>query len=200
MWRLLQLADGAFPTGGFVHSGGLEAAVQLGEVADARAFAEAVVWQTATAALPFVRRGHRARGAALAQVDAEADAFLVNHVANRASRAQGRALAATCARAFAIDVGTPRGHLAPIQGAVCAALGLDLDAAFMLALHGAARGALSAAVRLGIVGPLEAQAIHAGLPFAAALGAVPDAPAHTAPIIELVSALHDRLYSRMFQS
>ncbi|HZH77778.1 MAG TPA: urease accessory protein UreF, partial [Archangium sp.] len=31
-WRVLQLADSAFPTGGFAHSGGLEAAVQQGEV------------------------------------------------------------------------------------------------------------------------------------------------------------------------
>ena len=29
---LLQLADSAFPTGGFAHSGGLEAAYQLGEI------------------------------------------------------------------------------------------------------------------------------------------------------------------------
>ena len=35
MWRVLQLADAAFPAGGFAHSAGLEAAVQLGAVADA---------------------------------------------------------------------------------------------------------------------------------------------------------------------
>ena len=31
-WLLWQLADSAFPTGGFAHSGGLEAAWQHGEV------------------------------------------------------------------------------------------------------------------------------------------------------------------------
>ena len=37
MWLVLQLADAAFPTGGYVHSGGLEAAAQAGAV-DLRAF------------------------------------------------------------------------------------------------------------------------------------------------------------------
>jgi urease accessory protein len=31
-WLLWQLADSAFPTGGFAHSGGLEAAWQHGEI------------------------------------------------------------------------------------------------------------------------------------------------------------------------
>ena len=32
MWMVLQLADSAFPTGGFAHSAGLEAAAQAGEI------------------------------------------------------------------------------------------------------------------------------------------------------------------------
>ena len=91
MWRLLQLSDGGYPTGGFVHSGGLEAIAALGELSDIRALVVDAAWQHGHGALPLVRRAH-AEPAALPELDAAADAFLVAEPANRASRAQGRAL------------------------------------------------------------------------------------------------------------
>src|SRR5690348_11706297 len=99
-WLLLQIADSTFPTGGFAHSSGLEAAVQLGELAKdeegLRAFCEESLWQTGFSALPFVAATH-ASPHEVEQHDALAQAFLSNHVANRASRAQGRAFIATAA-------------------------------------------------------------------------------------------------------
>jgi urease accessory protein len=73
-------------------------------------------------------------------------------------------------------------------------------------LHAGLRGVLSAAVRLGIVGPLEAQQIQAAR--APVLDAVlatcgvldVDDAAMTAPLLELFGALHDRLDGRLFQS
>ncbi|MFP2912429.1 urease accessory protein UreF, partial [Pyxidicoccus sp. 3LFB2] len=60
-WRVLQLADSGFPTGGFAHSGGLEAAVQAGEVRGAselRRFVRELLWQAGHGALPLLGAAH----------------------------------------------------------------------------------------------------------------------------------------------
>jgi urease accessory protein len=73
-------------------------------------------------------------------------------------------------------------------------------------LYGTARGVLSAAVRLGIAGSYEAQRLqHACGPWLDDIarrceGLSSDDLAQTAPIVDLLQAGHDRLYSRLFQS
>ena len=127
---------------------------------------------------------------------------------------QGRAFLATCVRVWpgdrvrAIDTGARqlRGHHAPIAGAVLAALDVPLDTAQRLLLYLAARGMLSAGVRLGIVGPYAAQRLQVdcGRDVEEVLADCsplrdPDI-AQTSPILDLLQAGHDRLYSRLFQS
>ena len=216
-WRLLQLADSAFPSGGFAHSYGLEVAVRLGEVrsrAELERFARDALWQAGRAALPLVGAAHEApeRFAAL---DARANAFLTNPVAQRASRVLGRGFLEACQRAFpdagagalraALRDGAP-GHFAPVFGATARALGLSRDEAAELFLYLTLRGVLSAAVRLGACGPFEAQATQDALAPAldavlAACATLPlEALAQPHPLWDLFASTHDRLYSRLFQS
>jgi urease accessory protein len=216
---VLQLADAAFPTGGFAHSGGLEALVQAKEVAspaDVERFCAETIDQTTSSSLPFVGAAHAGGLARLAELDALAAATLWSHVAARASAAQGKALVDVAARAFRVAdleaararvlAGELHGHIAPAWGFVTQALGVAREDAYRTYLHLALRGVLSAGVRLGVCGPTEAQAIQfraAGaleraLARGLALGL--EDVAQTAPIVEVFQGTQDRLYSRLFQS
>jgi urease accessory protein len=214
---LWQLLDSAFPTGGFAHSHGLEAAVQLGAVAgraDLARFAEESVRSAAAFALPHLAAAH-ASPARLAAVDRRVDAFTPSHVASRASRAQGEALLRAASAAFGGEVAALSRlarrerlpcHLAPVEGAVLSLLGVSLADARRAFVFGQLRGLASAAVRLGLVGPLEAQALQAELApeaeraAAASEGVALEDAAQTTPLHDLYQGHQDRLYSRLFRS
>jgi urease accessory protein len=217
-WRILQLADSAFPTGGFSHSAGLEAAAQLGEVSEPaalRTFIEGVLWQAGHGALPFLH-GAYVENRDAATLDTWCEAFLSNHVANRASRTQGRTLVATLARIFpdealqhlhtAVRERTLKAHHAPMFGLTLRILAIPLEQAQELFLHLTLRGVSSAAVRLGLLGPHEAQRLQHELASVQSAvlercGALRlEALSQPSPLIDLLGATHDRLYSRLFQS
>jgi urease accessory protein len=73
-------------------------------------------------------------------------------------------------------------------------------------LHCGLRGVVSAAVRLGIVGPHAGQRLQGrqGATLERAIVSSSDSTveqaASTAPVLDLLGALHDRLYARLFQS
>jgi urease accessory protein len=216
-WILWQLADSAFPSGNLAHSAGLEAAVQFGEVGDAgslRAFISASLLQSARAAVPFAVAV--ARGGGVAELDRHHDALVTNAVANRASREQGRGFLSAACRSLAIPMlialrRRAREESLPLHwpvalGATCGALGLRDVQVARLMLFLALRGVVSAGVRLGVVGPIEAQSLQFSLSCEAeelAVRAVNwgvDDAAQTSPVIELLQGAHDRLYSRLFLS
>jgi urease accessory protein len=215
-WLAWQVVDSAFPTGVFAHSWGLEAAWQQGEVPNTDAlqrFLEASIQQTAFGALPLMAAAYR-EPQSWHTLDELADAFLTNVVANRASRIQGRTLVSTAARVWPSDAMAAAAalaeggcaHVAPLSGVVFRLVGLPLDTARTAILFGTARGVLSAAVRLGIIGSYRAQQLQhrAGrdlprlLERSRMLGA--GDVCQTAPLLDLLHSAHDRLYSRLFQS
>jgi urease accessory protein len=199
---LFQLADSAFPAGSFAHSLGFEALRGIGRLRGEHDLAlrlGELAWHTAYATLPFLGDAHRGDPHA---ADRAVDRFLSSHVANRASRAQGRAM-------LGADTGRvelPYGHLPAAFGAVLAAAGVALDDARELAMFGALRSAVSAAVRLGVVGPLRAQRLllEVGSIAERALAETRELDGTHArtisPLVELAQATHDRLYARLFQS
>lgn len=217
-WLVWQIADSSFPAGGFAHSSGLEAAWQQGEIGSSEAlvgFIQAHLAQLGRASLPFVNEAfHEAQP--FADLDLLCDAFLSNHVAKRGSRSQGQAflLAATHAfplsrvsalRANVQDQKLP-GHFAPVFGAALRALQISHTLCVRLFLFMNLRTLLASAVRLGIAGPLAAQALQSRLaPEAEQIGlrcsklGVADA-AQTSPLLDILQGAHDRLYSRLFQT
>lgn len=212
-WLLWQLVDSAFPTGGFAHSGGLEAALQHGEVtsrASLRAFLETALLQAGRGALPFALAAHRDPDA-LAPLDDRCHAFLSNHVANRASRLQGRALFSAARRIFPAQPGSvwpnpPHAHFAPAFGYVFGRLGVPIDTTARAFLFNHLRSLLASAVRLNLIGPMEAQSMQFQLAHAAEQArerfstlSLEDV-SQPAPLLELFQGAHERLYSRLFQS
>jgi urease accessory protein len=209
-WLIWQLADSAFPAGGLAHSNGLEAALQHGLVTDGASveqFVRAGLRQCARGVLQFVRETWQ-HPDDFNSCDRHCDLFLNNHVTNRASRAQGRAMLAATGRIFATEsilrlTETTRrsqsaAHLAPVFGVVLGSLGIGQTQTQTLFLFLFIRSTLGSAVRLGIIGPLEAQRIQSVIRPSSDFDS--DVPVQTAPVLDLLQGTQDRLYSRLFQS
>ena len=217
-WTFWQLADSAFPAGGFAHSAGLESAFHQGLVSDVvslGSFLETLIQDSARGVVPLLAAVHSG-DQSLSRVDEWCDAFLSNHVANRASRVQGRSFLAAAEAAFDISEisdlrervaeGELSGHHAPLVGRITSLLSLPLRRTVAWFLYTQLRDVISAAVRLNVIGPLAGQSLISRFgtfvqhEADAAVQRSVDDVAITSPLLELVATRHDQLYSRLFQS
>lgn len=233
MLGLLQLADSCFPAGGFAFSNGLEGLAKSGwlrGIEDFRQYLECYLGQVASADLPFLNSafplaapegsgadaGPSRPGDAFAEVAWEWDAFLSLPSPRRASLSQGQAWLRAMEGAHAhpaVDALRPwfkdrsiPAHFLMAFAASLRILGFSLAEAQSLLLHMALRDQLGAAVRLGLVGSLQAQGLHSRfLSVTEALRVRHGSSTHhgsmkTAPMIEMGQAGHPYLYSKLFQS
>src|SRR5450432_1321725 len=213
-WLIWQLADSAFPSGGFAHSGGLESAWQHGVVNDGETlekFLRTSLSQIKRGALHFTSAAWEEH-AQFSQFDADCDLFLNNRIANQASRSQGKAFLGSSARTFknkflnslnaTIRKQQMPGHFAPVFGVVMRELKISRPRTSSLLLYISLRGFLSSAVRLGIIGPIEAQTIQAAIAESDVLAEdeISVNAVQTTPFLDLLQGTQERLYCRLFQS
>lgn len=201
--RGLQLADSGFPSGAFAYSWGLERAAEQGHVTRAT-FGTWLSVELLDRWVEFDRvvlaDAYRADDPLV--VDAETDLLFMAEPLRVQSAQAGQAFLSALARLgdpvaqrflpAALD-GHTAGHLAVAQGAVFKSMGLALDMALATAAHSTAQGLVTAAVRLGLVGALEAQAhlrdLHDTLAPMTTAPATDATPASFAPISE-ISMMH----------
>ncbi len=106
------------------------------------------------------------------------------------------------------DIADINGHFAPLWGAVCLALGLEIQQVAYLFLFNHAKAVLSAAVRASVMGPYQAQSVLAGHDLQALIrtclkrvwNVQPEDAGQVVPSIDLWVGRHELLYSRIFNS
>lgn len=217
---LLALADQRLPSGGHVHSGGIEQAVTEGTVHDATSLAGFLHRRLLTVGL--VAAGIAAAAttvgpATLAELDAETDARTPSPSGREASRSQGRGLLRTARAAWAAprtdlgwsDLGA-RPHHPIVLGCCAQAAGIGPDGAALVAAYLAVTGPATAAQRLLALDPVSVAAVTVALSDTietvareasdAALGPWSFLPDAGDPVLDLLIERHAPRGDRLFAS
>jgi urease accessory protein len=215
----LQFGDGQFPGGGFAFSWGLESLMADRELARAD-FADFLDGQLRYRWSAFdrviVAHAHAAAKMPMRLFDLDdlTDAFLTVETLRIGSRRAGCALLGTHLRlgttgasAFkdAIERREAYGHLPVVQGAMLAGIGLDAVTTRAVSAYGTAQAFCTAAIRLGLIGHLDAQrALSALRPGIAALVAAPACSIddlHTVtPVADIAAMRHADQPQRLFSN
>ncbi|MCZ6632493.1 MAG: hypothetical protein O7G87_03745 [bacterium] len=217
LYDLFHLADSALPAGGYAFSNGLEAALHHGLVAnDLEAYLETVLFSVAEGELPFIHSCFIGEETQIATMLWFYDAMLTAPAQIRASLTLGR----TWLRLLHIlypdreidhfknwlDQNKLPPHYTVVYGTTLKKVGFEKSDVNQVYMYQTLRDQLSAAVRLGLLGPLEATSLQKRLYTTCekAIGNAADRPydraIKNAPQLDIAQAAHEHLYTRLFQS
>ncbi|MGB7100527.1 MAG: urease accessory UreF family protein [Xanthobacteraceae bacterium] len=216
---ILQHADSAFPSGSFAFSNGIEGLAAMNASLDRDGLHNIVAMflrhRWATSGRVAVALAHRANGDfdRIAEIDRAVEAATLAEPLRSGSKRNGGALLAAHVRLKTpgtlelrtrIQDGEALGHLPVVQGFVWRARGISESDAIVVSGYSTAAGLITAAVRLGRIGAVEAQAVLAGQ-LATIAGLSAPVP-HSAeiesfmPWVDTASARHARAHLRLFAS
>lgn len=217
---LLALADQRLPSGGHVHSGGVEEAIACGRIVDEATLKEYLAERLATTGL--VAAGLAAAGAsvtsgALISLDTEADARMPSPLSRGMSRSQGRGLLRIARQAWAApslelawtDLGE-RPHYAVVLGCCAQAAALSSEEAALVMAYQCVTGCATAGQRLLSLDPIAVAVLTIAMSPAitavaraaatAAQGSLRDLPDPASHTIDLYTERHAAREGRLFAS
>jgi urease accessory protein len=220
--RLIQITDSAFPLGSFAFSNGLESVAKLGLIEDISEFKKYLVnvlTQISSSEMPFVTSAYNCSPddrETLATIFERLESFITVPSMRKASVTQGRSLLQAIKAVYPghsfhevirwLQNRSLLTHYSAIFGMVCRTIGLSHIQTLSAYAYIALRDQTSAAVRLGLLGPHEAQSIlrenlgHVD----ATIERVKDLEYHqaykVAVALEIAQAHHPKLYSHLFQN
>ncbi|TVT43727.1 hypothetical protein FNT36_06475 [Hymenobacter setariae] len=216
--RLLHLADSALPTGSFAYSYGLESSLTFGLLrteTEFRAYLYSFIQQAVSFELPFLTSA-AAPDANLEVLLLEYDAQLLTPALHRASITQGKnwlKLLATFYPEAALGELSSElaqqalpAHFVPLYGLSLGHVGFATADIQHTYLHLALRDQLSAAIRLGFMGPMAGHllqhdfyGVFENLLSTADIRPYTEATRCTV-LLDVAQMLHDDIYSRLFQN
>lgn len=205
---LLTLADSRLPTGGHVHSGGVEEAVTSGLLTDVATLRAYLVRRIRTSGLVAASMAVAVHTGTLdpETADAETDARTPAPAAREASRAQGRGLIRLARRVWpqqSWEALGARPHLPVAAGAVGAAAELDPGQTALSVVYTTMTGSATAAQRLLALDPADVAALTfelSGLCDAVAAEAVTGPADLSDPLLDVLAQRHTERDRPLFVS